>query len=93
MARPKRDVPPAAALLALADDQGRLALKVTPGARTEQIVIIDDTVLIKVRAKAHDGEANDAVLAMLAAALDLPKSKVQLLRGATGRSKLVQIER
>jgi Uncharacterized conserved protein len=92
MARPKPDFPPAAALLALADDRRRLALRVTPGARSEQIALGEGAVLIKVRAKAHDGEANAAVLAMLARALGLPLSKLHLLRGATGRDKLVQID-
>ena len=39
MARPKADLPPAQALRALADDEGRLAVRVTPGARSEGIEI------------------------------------------------------
>lgn len=91
MARVKADYPPAADLLALADGEGRLALRVTPGARSEAIEIADGHVVIKVRAKPKDGEANDAVLQALAAALGIARSRITLLRGATGRDKLVQV--
>ena len=91
MARPRPDLPPAAAIRALADGAGRLALRVTPGARTEGIEIADDRLLVKVRAKPQDGAANDAVLELLAAALGIATSRLRMLRGATGRDKLVQL--
>ncbi|BBC71429.1 conserved hypothetical protein [Altererythrobacter sp. B11] len=91
MARPKPELPPAEAIRALADGEGRLALRVTPGARQEAVEIAGDRLLVKVRARPQDGEANDAVLALLAAALGLPRSRLELLRGATGREKLVRI--
>jgi uncharacterized protein YggU (UPF0235/DUF167 family) len=93
VAKPKPDVPPAGAIRALADDQGRLALRVTPGARSEGIALADGRVLVKVRTKPQDGAANAAVLALLAAALGEPTSRQRLLRGATGRDKLVQVPR
>lgn len=91
MARPKRDFPTAGAIMALADPERRLALRVTPGARSEQVALGDGVVLVKVRAKPTDGEANEAVLALLAEALGLPTSRLRMLRGATGRTKLVQV--
>ena len=91
MARPKADLPPAAAILALADGEGRLALRVTPGARVETVAIEDGRLLVKVRVKPEDGKANAAVLELLAAALGVATSRLQLLRGATGRHKLVQL--
>lgn len=91
MARPKADHPHVAEILALADREGRLAIKVTPGSRTESIAIANRELLVKVRAKPQDGAANDAVLALLAEALGLPTSRLRMLRGATGRVKLVQV--
>ena len=91
MARPRPDVPAAAAIRALADGEGRLAVRVTPGARAEGIEIVDGRVLVKVRARPHDGAANAAVLALLAEALGIATSRLHLLRGATGRDKLVQL--
>lgn len=91
MARPKADLPPAAAILALADGEGRLTLRVTPGARVEAVAIEAGRVAIKVRAKPEDGKANAAVLDLLATALGVATSRLRLLRGATGRDKQVQL--
>lgn len=91
MAKPKPDLPPAAAILALADGDGRLTLRVTPGARVETIAIDGGRVQVKVRAKPEDGKANSAVLELLADALGVATSRLRLLRGATGRDKQVQI--
>ena len=91
MARPKVDYPAAAAIRALADADGRLALRVTPGASSETLELGAGVVLIKVRTKPEDGKADDRVLELLAAALGVAQSKLHLLRGATGRDKLVQI--
>lgn len=92
MARPKADVPAAEALHALVDAEGRLALRVTPGARSEAITLGQGRVQVKVRAKPSDGEANAAVLALLARALGVPRSRLRLLRGISGRDKLVAID-
>jgi uncharacterized protein YggU (UPF0235/DUF167 family) len=91
VARPKAELPPAAAIRALADGAGRLALRVTPGARAESVEIAAGRLLVKVRARPHDGAANHAVLELLAAALGLATSRLRMLRGATGRDKLVQL--
>ncbi len=76
---------------ALVDGEGRLAIRVTPGARSESLEIAGGRLLAKVRARATDGEANAAVLALLAKALGLPPSRLALLRGATSREKLFRI--
>ncbi len=91
MAKPKLDFPSAAAIRALADSEGRLALRVTPGARSESIELGTTVLLVKVRTKPEDGKANVAVLELLAKALGTATSKLHLLRGATGRDKLVQL--
>jgi uncharacterized protein len=91
MARPRVDLPPAEAILALVDGEGRLVLRVTPGARSEAIEIAAGRLLMKVRTRPEDGKANAAVLDLLAEALGIAPSRLRLLRGASGRDKLVQI--
>ena len=91
MAKPRLELPAAAAIRGAADGEGRLAVRVTPAARTEGVEIIEGRVLVKVRARPQDGAANDAGLALLAKALDTAPSRLRLLRGATSRDKLVQI--
>ena len=88
MAKPKPDFPPAAAIRALADGEGRLAVRVTPGARSQGLEITDGRLLAKVRVKPEDGKATAAVQDMLADALGVPTSRLRLLRGATSREKL-----
>ncbi|WP_374530506.1 DUF167 domain-containing protein [Novosphingobium sp.] len=92
MARPKLDLPPAAAVRALADGEGRIAVRVTPGARSEGLEIAEGKLLVKVRVKPEDGKANAAVAEMLALALGIATSRLRMLRGATGRDKVFQIE-
>lgn len=75
----------------MADHDGRLALRVTPGARSEGIELGEGVVLVKVRCKPQDGKANEAVLDLLALALGVATSRLRMLRGATGRDKLVRL--
>jgi uncharacterized protein YggU (UPF0235/DUF167 family) len=91
VARPRADLPPAAAIRALADDTGRLAVRVTPGARSEALEIADGSLHAKIRAKPEGGKANAAVIAMVAGALGIGASRIELLRGATSREKLLRI--
>jgi hypothetical protein len=92
MPRPKADLPPAEAIRALADREGRLAVRVTPGGRTEGVEIVAGKLHVKVRAKPEDGRANAAVIELVAAGLGIAPSRLGLLRGATSREKLLQID-
>lgn len=91
MARSRAELPPAAAIRALADAEGRLALRVTPGARIEAVELGEGRLIVKVRAKPEDGKANAAVLELVARALGIAPSRLEMLRGATGRDKLLRI--
>ncbi len=92
MARPAPSLPDAAALRARIDASGRLAVKVTPGAREESVTLTGDAVLVKVRAPADKGAANEAVIQVVARALGLAHSRVSLLRGGTSRQKVLGVE-
>lgn len=80
-------MPSAEAIRALVDGEGRIALRVTPGARVEALSIEQGALIAKVRAKPQDGKANDAVRDLLAVALDVAPSRLTLLRGGTSREK------
>ena len=70
---------------------GKLALKVTARARTEGIEGRNAAgeLVVKVRAVAEDGKANQAVIALLAKAFGLPKSRLEIISGGTNRHKVV----
>lgn len=90
MAR-KPELPAVEAIRALADAAGRLAVRVTPGARVEALEIAEGKLLAKVRARPEDGKATAAVIELVAKGLGIAPSRVSLLRGATSREKLLQI--
>jgi len=90
MTRAKPDLPDAAALRAPMQ-AGEQPVRVTPGARTETVAIVDGAVQVKVRAKPQDGAANTAVEALVAKALGIPKSRCTVLRGATSREKVLGV--
>ncbi|MBA4767318.1 MAG: DUF167 domain-containing protein [Porphyrobacter sp.] len=92
MARPPAQLPDAGELRGRIGADGRLAVKVIPGAREESVTLTDAAILVKVRAPADKGAANAAVLGVVARALGLAPSRVRLLRGATSREKVLQVE-
>jgi uncharacterized protein (TIGR00251 family) len=74
-------------------DEIRLALRIQPRAsRTEVAAVVGDTLKIRVAAPPVDDAANRALLRFLADQLDCPKSAVRLLRGRSGRQKIVAIQ-
>jgi uncharacterized protein len=91
MARPKADLPPLEAVEALVDVEGRIAIRVSPGSSRDAIELAQGKLLVRVRARAVDGQANEAVLALVAKALGLAPSRMRLLRGAAAREKLLQV--
>lgn len=91
MARPRTDYPAPEALRSLADGDGRLAVRVTPGARSEAIEILDGRVLVKVRTKPEDGKATAAAIRLIGEALAISPTRISLLRGATSREKLFRL--
>ncbi len=91
MARPKLKLPDAEAIRALADEEGRLSVRVTPGAKVEALDVNGGKLTMKVRAKPKDGEANDAVVKLLAQALGCAPSRLELIGGQTSREKRIQI--
>ena len=71
----------------------RLRVPVTPGARQEEIVgWRGDSLRVKVRARAEKGLANQAVLETLARRLGVALADLSIVRGATSRDKLVEVD-
>ncbi len=72
----------------------RLSLRVTPGASRNAVLApeIDGApIKVQVTAVAEGGKANAAVLKLLSKALGVPKSRLEVVRGTTGRNKIVKI--
>ena len=70
-----------------------LAVRLQPRAKRDEVVgERDGRVLIRVQAPPVDGKANAALEQLVAKAVDVPRSAVQVVRGHTSRDKLVRIE-
>ena len=87
----KAPLPAEQDLRALVDETGRLAVRVTPNAKTDAIVIDEAQVKVRVTVVPEDGKANKAVIALVAKALGVSKSSVTIVRGETSREKVLQI--
>lgn len=70
-----------------------LAIRVTPRAKRNEIVdvLADDTVKIRLTAPPVEGKANKALVEFLSEVMGVPKSRIEIVAGATGRDKLVSI--
>ena len=68
-------------------------VKVQPKASRDQVVGYRDGVLqLRVTAPPDKGRANAAVVALLADALGVAKSRVRVLRGQNSRDKVLTVE-
>jgi uncharacterized protein (TIGR00251 family) len=73
-------------------DPLELNLKVTPKSSRSKIeVCADGLIKVWVTAAPTDGQANEAVIELLAKSLGIAKSKVQIVRGHASREKRVQV--
>lgn len=74
-----------------------LAIRLTPGASADRIdgwdVDADGRPVLKVRVRARpvEGEANAALIKLLAKTLGVPKSAVTLERGGQSRTKMISV--
>jgi uncharacterized protein len=70
-----------------------ISVRVKPGSRKGPLVETgaDGELTIYVREQAVEGKANDAVTKVLAAHLDVPRSRLELVSGATSRLKRFRV--
>ncbi|HYM82883.1 MAG TPA: DUF167 family protein [Candidatus Dormibacteraeota bacterium] len=72
--------------------EARLAVRLTPrGGRDAIEGIRDHALLVRVAAPPADGAANEALLRLLAAELDSPRTALRIASGAGSRRKVVAV--
>lgn len=75
-----------------------LPIRLQPGAAVDRIEGWEAdpegrrVLKVRVRARPIDGEANDALIRMLAKSLGVSKSSVTMVRGGQSRSKMIFID-
>jgi uncharacterized protein YggU (UPF0235/DUF167 family) len=71
----------------------RLLLKVVPKASRDRVVgWVGERLKVAVRAAPERGRANEAVVALLAGALALPRGGVRVVAGHTAPEKIVEVD-
>src|SRR5262245_63062919 len=76
----------------MAPPETRLTVQVRPRAGRSEVAGWHGAVLrLRVAAPPADGAANDAVRALLAEQLGCARSRVEIVRGHAGRTKIVRI--
>jgi uncharacterized protein len=69
----------------------RLTVRVIPRSRRNDIVWEQGILKARLTAPPVDGAANDALIALLAERLGLPKHSISIVSGATARQKVLEI--
>jgi uncharacterized protein len=69
----------------------RISVRVIPRSNRNVIEWADGGLKVRLTAPPVDGTANEALLTLLAQQLGLAKRDIQIVHGATGRHKTVEI--
>ena len=77
----------------MATPSTRVRLRVSPGARSSELVgRHGEAWKVRVAAPPEGGSANEAVLDLLAEKLELPRRSLSIVSGHTAREKVVRME-
>jgi uncharacterized protein (TIGR00251 family) len=76
----------------ISDKKATIEIHLQPGAKRNEIVGFREGVLYaKVTVLPHKGQANRALLELMAQTLGIPKSSVDIIRGQSSRSKVIAV--
>lgn len=76
----------------LAQPGAEIAVRVTPRASRNAVLVDGEMLRVTVTVVPEDGKANAAVIKLLAKALGIAKSRLVLIQGATSRDKVFRVE-
>jgi uncharacterized protein (TIGR00251 family) len=78
---------------AMTGESALLRIRVQPRAKRDEVVgERDGAIVIRLKAPPVDGKANAALTAFIAKAAGVPRSRVEIVKGATAREKTVRVE-
>ena len=68
-------------------------MRLTPRGGADRIDgVVEGALRVRVAAPPVDGAANIALVRLLASVLEVPVSAIRLVRGATGRRKVLEVD-
>lgn len=68
-----------------------IEVRLTPKASRNAVSVDGERLKVSVTAMPEGGKANAAVVKVLSKAIGVPKSRLELVRGATSRDKLFRV--
>ena len=69
-----------------------IKIKVSPGSKKEEVIQKnEDSFIIKVKPKAKEGKANSRMVELLAQYLNIPLSRIRIIKGGHQKNKIIHI--
>mgnify|MGYP003335047383 FL=1 len=75
----------------LALEGAEIAVRVTPKASRNRIVVEEEQIRAYVTTVPEDGKANVAIQKLITKAMGVPKSRLRLIRGQNSRDKVFRV--
>jgi uncharacterized protein (TIGR00251 family) len=69
----------------------KVSVKVKPGSKAEEVIQEGDSLIVKVKERPIKGEANRAVIKLLARHFGRPESAVTISQGFRSRTKVIEV--
>jgi uncharacterized protein (TIGR00251 family) len=69
----------------------RISVRVIPRSSRNVLEWDEGSIRARLTAAPVDGAANAALIELLSKRLDLPRRNIEIVRGATGRQKIIEI--
>ena len=66
-------------------------VRVTPHAKQNKVIENDGVLRVYTTTAPENGRANDAVIKLLSDYFDVPKSRLKITKGLTGRDKVITV--
>ena len=77
----------------VSDKKATLEIHLQPGAKRSEVVGFREGILyVKVTALPQKGQANRALVELMAQTLGIPKSAIDIIRGQSSRSKVIAVQ-
>jgi len=69
-----------------------ISVRVNPNSKKELVEKTGEReYIVRVKAAPVEGKANEAVIKLLSEHCDIPKSRISILKGHSGKTKLIEI--
>lgn len=69
----------------------RIEVKLKPNAKTDAVEVINRQYIISVKKPAIEGKANKALIELLSGYFDVPKSRIEIIKGHKSKNKVIEI--